>query len=89
MQRAEAAQRAGARVAAVTANLDSPLAGLADIRVHLGEHSQDFKPDASTQCVGTLFEQGALVFFDCLVLAMQRTHDVDPSEMCARHTNLE
>ncbi|MGW0606171.1 6-phospho-3-hexuloisomerase [Streptomyces sp. NPDC002644] len=89
VQRAEAARRAGARIAAVTANLDSPLARLADIRVHLAEYSQDFEPDASTQFVGTLFEQGALVFFDCLTLAIQRTHDIDPTEMYARHTNLE
>jgi 6-phospho-3-hexuloisomerase len=89
VQRAEAARRAGARIAAVTGNLDSPLARLADIRVHLAEYSQDFEPDGSTQFVGTLFEQGALVFFDCLILAIQRTHGIDPSEMYARHTNLE
>ncbi len=89
VQRTEAARQAGARIAVVTANLDSPLAALADIRVHLAEYSQDFEPEASTQFVGTLFEQGALVFFDCLVLAIQRTRDIDPSEMYARHTNLE
>jgi 6-phospho-3-hexuloisomerase len=89
LRRTEAAKEAGARIAVVTANLESPLAALADIRVHLAEYSQDFEPDASTQFVGTLFEQGALVFFDCLVLALQRIHQVDPAEMYARHTNLE
>ncbi|TDT39674.1 6-phospho-3-hexuloisomerase [Streptomyces sp. BK208] len=89
VQRAEAAKEAGARIAVVTADLESPLAGLADLHVHLAEYSEDFEPDASTQFVGTLFEQGALVFFDCLILALQRTHHVDPAEMYARHTNLE
>jgi 6-phospho-3-hexuloisomerase len=89
VQRATAAKEAGARIAAVTANDDSPLAHLADLVVHLAEYGQDHQPGASTQFVGTLFEQGALVFFDCLVLAIQRTHHVDPEAMYRRHTNLE
>ncbi|WP_369180744.1 6-phospho-3-hexuloisomerase [Streptomyces mutabilis] len=89
VQRSTAAKEAGARVAAVVAAADSPLADLADLVVHLAEYSQDHEQDASTQFVGTLFEQGALVFFDCLVLAIQRTRDIAPDAMFGRHNNLE
>jgi 6-phospho-3-hexuloisomerase len=89
VQRSTAAKEAGARVAAVVAAADSPLADLADLVVHLAEYSQDHEQDASTQFVGTLFEQGALVFFDCLVLAIQRTRDIAPDVMFGRHNNLE
>ncbi|MFB7598092.1 6-phospho-3-hexuloisomerase [Streptomyces sp. NPDC056160] len=86
---AENAAEAGARITAVTANADSRLARQADLVVHLAEYSQDHEPDCSIQFVGTLFEQGALLFFDSLVLAYERLHDVDPREMLASHTNLE
>ncbi|MFE0800406.1 6-phospho-3-hexuloisomerase [Streptomyces sp. NPDC058812] len=89
VQRATTAQEAGARVVAVTANVDSPLAHLADLVVHLAEYSQDYEQEGSAQFVGTLFEQGALVLFDCLVLAVQRKRDIDPDEMYGRHNNLE
>ncbi|MEU9558717.1 6-phospho-3-hexuloisomerase [Streptomyces fumanus] len=89
VQRATAAKEAGARVAAVVAVADSPLADLADLVVHLAEYSEDHERDTSAQFVGTLFEQGALVFFDCLVLAVQRTRDIDPDAMYGRHNNLE
>ncbi|MFV0137976.1 hypothetical protein ACLGIH_33175 [Streptomyces sp. HMX87] len=61
----------------------------ADLVVHLAEYSEDHEQDGSTQFVGTLFEQGALVFFDCLVLAIQRTRGIDPNAMYGRHNNLE
>ncbi|MFI8949758.1 6-phospho-3-hexuloisomerase [Streptomyces sp. NPDC053750] len=86
---AENAAGAGARTAAVTANADSRLARRADLVVHLAEYSQDHEPDRSIQFVGTLFEQGALVYFDSLVLAYQQMHEVDPRDMLAAHTNLE
>ncbi|MFJ6671123.1 hypothetical protein ACIQMJ_08465 [Actinosynnema sp. NPDC091369] len=43
----------------------------------------------STQFVGTLFEQAAFVFFDCLVMVMRRATRVSAEDMFARHTNLE
>ncbi|CAL9390522.1 6-phospho-3-hexuloisomerase [Streptomyces albus] len=89
MAMTENAGRAGARIALVTANSDSCLARRADLVVHLAEYSQDHEPDRSTQFVGTLFEQGALLFFDSLVLAYQWMYEVDPRDMLAAHTNLE
>nr|BFD81216.1 SIS domain-containing protein [Streptomyces sp. Xyl84] len=86
---AENAAAAGARVVAVTANADSRLARGADLVVHLAEYSQDHETGRSIQFVGTLFEQGALLYFDSLVLAYERLHEVDPQEMLAFHTNLE
>ncbi|MFF6824787.1 6-phospho-3-hexuloisomerase [Streptomyces longwoodensis] len=86
---AENAARAGARTAVVTARADSTLARRADQLVHLAEYSQDHEPGRSAQFVGTLFEQGALLFFDSLVLAYEQLYGADPQDMLAQHTNLE
>ncbi|MFI2779247.1 6-phospho-3-hexuloisomerase [Streptomyces sp. ALB3] len=86
---ARAAVDAGARVATVTGTRDSTLASLADLVVGLPEYSQDHQPASSAQFVGTLFEQGAFLFFDCLVLLMQEAGGTDPDAMFARHANLE
>ncbi|RSN64743.1 6-phospho 3-hexuloisomerase [Streptomyces sp. WAC 04229] len=86
---AETAADAGAKIAVVTASADSRLARRADLLVHLAEYGQDHELDRSVQFVGTLFEQGALLFFDSLVLAYERLHKVDPRDMLALHTNLE
>ncbi|MFD5447866.1 6-phospho-3-hexuloisomerase [Streptomyces sp. NPDC003470] len=86
---AESAARSGARIAAVTADVDSRLAQRADLLVHLGEYSQDHEPGRSGQFVGTLFEQGALLFFDSLILASEQLWETEPQAMLARHTNLE
>ncbi|MFF8448511.1 6-phospho-3-hexuloisomerase [Streptomyces leeuwenhoekii] len=86
---ARTAARAGARVAVVTGNRDSRLARDADLVVLLREYSQDYRPLASSQFVGTLFEQGAFLFFDCLVLVMEGSGPADADAMFARHTNLE
>ncbi|MBQ0976120.1 SIS domain-containing protein [Streptomyces sp. RK31] len=86
---AKTAADAGARIAVVTANADSRLARRADLLIHLAEYGQDHELGRSVQFVGTLFEQGALLFFDSLVLAYERLHEVDPREMLALHTNLE
>ncbi|MEU2021346.1 6-phospho-3-hexuloisomerase [Streptomyces sp. NPDC016469] len=86
---AQAATGAGARVVAVTGHRDSALATAADLVVELPEYSQDYQPRASTQFVGTLFEQGAFLFFDCMVLCMQESDRTDPDVMFTRHANLE
>lgn len=84
-----AAAQAGARVVAVVGAPESTLQTYADVTVHLREYSEDYEPQASSQFVGTLFEQGAFVFFDCLVQVIQKIRDVDPDAMFARHANLE
>ncbi|MFH9657997.1 6-phospho-3-hexuloisomerase [Streptomyces sp. NPDC017248] len=86
---ARTAARAGARVAAVTGKPDSSLAQDADLVIRLREYDQDHRPSASSQFVGTLFEQGALLFFDCLILVMEGGRHPDADAMFARHTNLE
>ncbi|HWU05977.1 MAG TPA: 6-phospho-3-hexuloisomerase [Streptomyces sp.] len=86
---ARTAARAGARVAAVTGNPDSRLAQDAGLVVRLREYDQDYRPSASSQFVGTLFEQGAFLFFDCLVLVLEGSRHADADAMFARHANLE
>ncbi|MEW2294728.1 6-phospho-3-hexuloisomerase [Streptomyces sp. NPDC006743] len=86
---AENAARAGVRIAVVTADAGSSLARRTDLLVHLAEYSQDHEPGRSAQFVGTLFEQGALLFFDSLILAYEQLYGTEPRDMLAQHTNLE
>ncbi|MER7195400.1 SIS domain-containing protein [Streptomyces flaveolus] len=86
---AENAARAGARIVVVTASADSSLTRTADLLVHLAEYNQDHEPGRSTQFIGTLFEQRALLFFDSLILAYAQLYGIDPRDMLAQHTNLE
>jgi 6-phospho-3-hexuloisomerase len=86
---ARAASEAGATVATVTGSPESTLESHADVIVNLCEYSENYEPSSSAQFVGTLFEQGAFVFFDCLVLVICRTQGIDPDAMFDRHANLE
>ncbi|MFD4273221.1 6-phospho-3-hexuloisomerase [Streptomyces cyaneofuscatus] len=89
VQLTESARQAGARIIAVTSHPESEAARLADLVVPLREYSADHEEDRSAQFVGTLFEQGAYLFFDCVVLSLQHTDQVDEGAMFDRHTNLE
>ncbi|MER8268053.1 6-phospho-3-hexuloisomerase [Streptomyces griseus] len=89
VQLTESARQAGARIVAVTSHPESEAAHLADLVVPLREYSADHEEDRSAQFVGTLFEQGAYLFFDCVVLSLQHTDQVDEEAMFGRHTNLE
>ncbi|MFD3974109.1 6-phospho-3-hexuloisomerase [Streptomyces cyaneofuscatus] len=89
VQLTESARKAGARIVTVTSHPESEGARLADLVVPLREYSADHEEDRSAQFIGTLFEQGAYLFFDCVVLALQHTDRVDEEAMFDRHTNLE
>ncbi|MFF2140035.1 6-phospho-3-hexuloisomerase [Streptomyces sp. NPDC058193] len=89
VQLTKSAREGGARIVAVTSHEESEAAQLADLVVPLREYSADHEEDRSAQFVGTLFEQGAYLFFDCVVLSLQHTDQVDEEAMFDRHTNLE
>ncbi|MEU1390011.1 MULTISPECIES: 6-phospho-3-hexuloisomerase [unclassified Nonomuraea] len=86
---AETAKQTGARVVAVTAAEHSSLAWLADLVVTLPEGRGGYDSCDSEQFMGTLFEQAAYLFFDSVVLTMQKLADIETDEMRDRHTNLE
>jgi 6-phospho-3-hexuloisomerase len=89
VQLARTARQTGARVIVVTATRGSTLAGTAQLLIHLPERSRDGELDQSIQFVGTLFEQGALLYLDAIVLTLERLLQADREQMLARHTNLE
>ena len=79
---ARLAQGFGAHILAVTAAAESTLAGLADAVIAV-------PTDGTRQFGGTLFEQGALLLFDALVLDLTAGDPEAYAEMQARHANLQ
>jgi 6-phospho-3-hexuloisomerase len=71
----------GGQVLAVTANLTSPLGASADIVLQVPRTK-------SSQFGGSLFEQGALLVLDAVVLALAAEQQDAYRTMQARHTNL-
>ncbi len=98
---AKAAKSRGARVAAVTADVRSPLARAADLKVAIpcrpyckgkltGSRGAGTGPAAgAVQPGGSLFEQSALVFFDAMVLELARRLDWSPKKLGHTQSNLE
>ncbi len=89
------AAEAGARVAAATADPDSPAARLADVVVVIPAPTPKSSKESggpahrSRQPMGTLFEQSLGVMLDaCVMLLMARLEETGRS-MFARHANLE
>ncbi|MFE9252229.1 6-phospho-3-hexuloisomerase [Streptomyces sp. NPDC007088] len=89
VQLATSAVEAGAGLAAVVGEPDSTLGRRADMLVVLREYSRGRAPGRSEQFIGTLFEQTALLFFDSVVLALERAGAVHDEDMRRRHTNME
>jgi 6-phospho-3-hexuloisomerase len=79
---ARLARDLGARVLAVTGRADSTLAGLAQTRI-------DLRTSGTGQFGGTLFEQGALLVLDALVLDITAGDPQTYAVMQTRHANLQ
>lgn len=89
---AERARDCNATIALVTAAPHSRLAELASIVVTLDAPSTRANPTAivpSVQPLGSLFEQGAFLFFEATVLELMRRLGVTATDMAARHANIE
>ena len=87
----QVAHKAGARVFAVTATPDSPMARLADETIVIPAPSKR-GPSASgpsAQYGGSLFEQALLVLLDAISLEIGRRRGTPPQEIASRHANLE
>ncbi|MDE2825208.1 MAG: 6-phospho-3-hexuloisomerase [Gemmatimonadota bacterium] len=97
---AEKAAEVGARVAAATADPDSPAARLADVVVVIpaptpksptpkSSNATGDKEHRSHQPMGTLFEQSLGVMLDTCVLLLMARLDETGRSMFERHANLE
>ncbi|MEJ2289890.1 MAG: SIS domain-containing protein [Deinococcales bacterium] len=81
LHHARVAKEHGASVVLVTHEPSGPLARMAEaVLVLPAEHSHQFG--------GSLFEQGALLALDAIVLALARESHVAFDDMMRRHTNL-
>jgi len=87
----QVAREAGARVFAVTAMPDSPMARQADETIIIPAPSKVTSPEAgaSAQYGGSLFEQALLVLLDAVSAEIGRRLGTPPQELDSRHANLE
>lgn len=87
---AQSAKELGGTVLLITANLHSPLAGLAQEVILIPAPDKDGpQASASVQPMGTLFEQTAQLVCDMLVLQLMRQTGTAAADMRKRHANIE
>lgn len=87
---AETAAKAGARIAAFTANPDSPLAGLADALVIIpAAQKTDHGSSITRQYSGSLFEQVLFLATEAVFQSLWENTEVPAEELWLRHANLE
>ena len=84
------AQKAGARVAMLTAQPQAALPQQADVRVYLPAQTMaESEGSSSTQAMGSAFEQAMWILFDALVSELQAVTGQTAADLRDRHTNLE
>jgi len=92
VQMGRIAQRSGARVSAVTADPDSPLAETADHVLVVPVTGKDVKRsyrDVMGPYNNTLFEETLLLYFDAVVQSVLGREGILERTLQERHTNLE
>ena len=87
----QVAQTAGARVFAITATPDSPMARLANETIVIGAPTKHTPRGGGTsaQYGGSLFEQAMLVLLDAVSSEIGRRLGTPEQDLDARHANLE
>ncbi|MBT2585139.1 6-phospho-3-hexuloisomerase [Arthrobacter sp. ISL-95] len=87
---AETALAAGADVAAVTTNPESPLAGLADVLLIIpAAQKTDHGSSLSSQYSGSLFEQSLFLATEAVFQTLWENTDEPAEQLWLRHANLE
>ncbi|RUS46893.1 6-phospho-3-hexuloisomerase [Cohnella sp. AR92] len=88
---AEKAKRIGSAVLLVTVNPESALARLADDLAVLPAAVKESSSEsaATIQPMGSLFEQGLLLFYDAVVLKLMELKQLRGDTMFGKHANLE
>jgi 6-phospho-3-hexuloisomerase len=92
VQFARISAESGARVVALTADADSPLAEVAHLVVHVPVTGRDVR-ERYRYVLGphnnTLFEEALLLFFDATVYSILAREGIPKRRLADRHTNLE
>jgi len=83
---AQLSREIGAHLVSITAEENSPLAMMSDMTIILNIYEDK---DAKLAPLGTLFEDGTIIFFDALVAEMLVRMDENEERMTARHASLE
>ena len=87
---AETAAKAGAKVAAFTANTNSPLAAVSDMLVVIpAPQKTDHQSGASRQYSGSLFEQVLFLATEAVFQALWEETSISAEQLWTRHANLE
>ncbi|AMR30492.1 6-phospho 3-hexuloisomerase [Mucilaginibacter sp. PAMC 26640] len=87
---AEKAKKVGARVAAMTTNSSSLLAGIADINILIpAAEKEDHNGGISKQYAGSLFEQAVLLVGDAVFMQLWKIDGTPAEELWKRHANME
>lgn len=90
LRAAQAALGSGARVAAITAASESPLAQLATETIVVPAADKlDRSGELSAQYAGSLFEQSVVLLGDAFFHAVWQRSGVSADELWPRHANLE
>ncbi|WP_435169734.1 6-phospho-3-hexuloisomerase [Paenibacillus glycanilyticus] len=83
------AQSIGAAVGVVTIVPESTLGAAASSRVTIPAVTKDSISGASSQPMGTLFEQSLLLLLDTIVLNLMQQQELQGTAMYGNHANLE
>lgn len=83
---AQLSKEVRAKIVVITAEKNSPLADLGDLTITL-DVQKDKDPKLAP--LGTLFEDGALIFFDCIISELLDRMGENEDRMTARHASLE
>jgi 6-phospho-3-hexuloisomerase len=87
---AETAANVGARIAAITTNLDSPLARLADVAIEVpAAQKTDHGSSVTSQYSGSLFEQALFLVTESVFQTLWKSSDEPAEQLWLRHANLE
>ena len=86
LELARQARQSEAGVFALTASRESPLARLAHDFIFFPLVSQE---GASTDVLGSLFEQSLFLYLEGIVLFLMRKMEISDEDMLRQHTNLE
>ncbi len=83
---AQLSKEVRAKIVVITTEKNSPLADLGDLTIALDVQKEK---DPRLAPLGTLFEDGALIFFDCIISELLDRMGENEDRMTARHASLE
>lgn len=86
----EKAKKQNARIAAITADPESPLAQSADTILLLNAAKKtDFSVSVSKQYAGSLFEQSTLLMLESIFMSLWQQSGLTKEDLWPKHANLE